>query len=287
MTTLLRSSAHVKNATVARLSGYLTRLSFAGGKKAIPLGFGARGKVSFAPSKQSHALALLTHVPSSWSGQDNSRVSATLYYGRFMTPHYRLLTPNYSASAVRHILQHKNKSESVTFFFPQFNDSKSLCAETVIRSVIRQLLDPVTLPEEVEASLVEMDQKPSVETDELMVLLRQRLAQSERLYIFIDAVDEFEPRERRALLELLGSLGSGGSNLRVFLAGRESLSGELRDKFSGIERVSMASTGANADIALYVKQALQDRIENKELVVGDKSLVLDIAQALTKHADGM
>ena len=121
----------------------------------------------------------------------------------------------------------------------------------------------------------------------MTVLLQQRLAQSEKFFIFIDALDEFEPRERHELLNLLVSLGSSGSGLRVFLVGRESLRGELHDKLSGIERLSMASVEAMTDVALYIQEALQERIENRDLVVGDQSLILDIKQALTKHADRM
>lgn len=175
-----------------------------------------------------------------------------------------------SASAVSHVFAHKSGTgEIVTFFFPQFNDPQSLCAETVLRSIIRQSLDPVTLSEEMEAILVETDQNPSTGIGELTVLLRQRLTQSEKFFIFIDALDEFEHRERRALLDLLVSLGSSESNPRVFVAGRESLRGELKAKLPGIERLSMASAEARTDIALYVKEALQERIENRDLVVGD------------------
>ncbi|KAK3393558.1 hypothetical protein B0H63DRAFT_491470 [Podospora didyma] len=177
--------------------------------------------------------------------------------------------------------------EIVAFFFPQFDDPESLYAETVIRSIIRQSLEPETLSEEMEASLLEMDQKPSTGLVELTVLLRKRVAQSKMFHIFIDALDEFEPTERRALLDLLASLGSSGSGLRVFLAGRESLSGELKGKLTGIERVSMASAEANTDITLYIEEALQERTQNQDLVIRDQSLVLDIKQALVKHADGM
>ena len=64
----------------------------------------------------------------------------------------------------------------------------------------------MTLSEEMEASLVEMDQKPSTGVGELTVVLRQRLAQSEKFIIFIDALDEFEPRERRDLVDFLHAL---------------------------------------------------------------------------------
>ena len=90
----------------------------------------------------------------------------------------------------------------------------------------------------------------------MTVLLRQRLTQSEKFFIFIDALDEFEPRERRVLLNSLASLRSNGLGLRVFLIGRESLCGELYDKLPGIERLSMALAEAITDIALYVEEAL-------------------------------
>jgi len=139
-----------------------------------------------------------------------------------------------------------------------------------------------------EAKLAEIHQNPTAGINALRVLLRQRLAQSEKFFIFIDALDEFEPRERRSLLDFIASLRpAAGLGPKVFLAGRESLSGELQDKLLGIERISMASAEAKTDIAAYVKETLQERVENRDLVVGDQSLISDIEQALMNHADGM
>ena len=139
-----------------------------------------------------------------------------------------------------------------------------------------------------EAKLAEIHQNPTAGINALRVLLRQRLAQSEKFFIFIDALDEFEPRERRSLLDFIASLRpAAGLGPKVFLAGRESLSRELQDKLLGIERISMASAEAKTDIAAYVKETLQERVENRDLVVGDQSLISDIEQALMNHADGM
>jgi len=137
-----------------------------------------------------------------------------------------------------------------------------------------------------EAKLNEMDQKLS-RFHELTVLLQQRIKQSETFYIFIDALDEFEPRERRVLLGLLASLGSGGFTARVFLAGRESLSEELKETLPGIERISMMSAGVHADINRYAEEALKERLQSQELAIRDQSLIIEMREALTKHADGM
>ncbi|KAF4332948.1 ankyrin repeat [Fusarium beomiforme] len=147
--------------------------------------------------------------------------------------------------------------------------------------------NPVMLSEEMESKLKDMDQNMFSELEDLGALLQRRIALSNSFYVFLDAVDECEPAERRALLDILSSLGTATLGLRVFLASRESLSVELRGRFPQMERVSMASAGAGSDIGLYVGEALQERKQNGDLVVGDPFLFEEIKCALAHHADGM
>lgn len=197
------------------------------------------------------------------------------------------IDPTSSASAVEHIYAHERRArENVTFFFPHFADQTPLSAEATLRSIIRQSLDPVRLSSDWEARLMELDRKLSSELGELTSVLRQAIDQSETFYIFIDALDEFEPAERRALLDSLVSVASG-SRLRVFISSRESLSGELRDRLPTIETVLMASPEAKIDIATFVEETLQRRQQNGDLMVQDQSIVDDIRRALINRADGM
>lgn len=123
--------------------------------------------------------------------------------------------------------------------------------------------------------------------EDMVALLRRRIALSNSFYIFLDGVDECEPAERRALLGILSSLGTTASQLRIFLAGRESLSVELRGSFPHMDCLSTASAGASSDISLYIGEALQERKQNGDLVVGDPSLFVEIESALAQHVDGM
>ncbi|KAK2034715.1 hypothetical protein LX32DRAFT_375278 [Colletotrichum zoysiae] len=192
-----------------------------------------------------------------------------------------------TASAIEHTYLHESRADQiVTFFFPQFDDPASLSAEAAIRSIIRQSLDPVRLSSDWEARLTELDRKPSSELSDLTSLLLQKIEQSKRFYVFIDALDEFEPVQRRALLGSLASVVSG-SRLRVFISSRESLSGELKDKLPTIHTVSMASAEARIDIATFVNETLEERQQNEDLMVQDKSIINEIRQALINHADGM
>ncbi|RDA89289.1 hypothetical protein CP532_0587 [Ophiocordyceps camponoti-leonardi (nom. inval.)] len=191
------------------------------------------------------------------------------------------------ASAIDHVFANRlTKDESVTFFFIRFDDPQSTKAETVIRSLIRQSLDPLTLSNKMEAGLRELDRMLCPSLEDLVSLLQQRIALSKSFYLFIDALDECEALERRHLLNALSSLSSMTSGLKIFLAGRESLSVELRRRFPIAEQISVESMEARRDMGLYVEAALLERMQTRELIIGD-SLYQELKHTLTQHADGM
>jgi len=138
-----------------------------------------------------------------------------------------------------------------------------------------------------ENKLRELDRKLFVELRDWVDLLRQRIVRASAFYVFLDGLDECEPAERHALLNTLSSLATASSGLRVFIASRESLSVDLRGRFSRMDHVSMACLGLDSDIRLYVEAALQERIQNEDLVVSDPCLLNEIKDILSRHADGM
>ncbi|PHH92270.1 hypothetical protein CDD83_8195 [Cordyceps sp. RAO-2017] len=192
-----------------------------------------------------------------------------------------------TASAIEHIFAKKRGAdEFVTFFFLQFDDPQSLKAETILRSIIRQSLDPLTLSDEMEASLQELDQKLCPSLEDLAACLCNAIASTKSFYLFVDALDECEQGERRALLDALLSTRRASPGLKMYISSRESLSIEIGDRFQPMERISMACTAAYADIGRYVDEVLQQRVQNQDLVVGD-ALYYEVRRALVQHADGM
>jgi hypothetical protein len=197
-----------------------------------------------------------------------------------------VLIRSHSASVIDHILMGKRDSDVfVAFYFPRFDDQLSLMAETAIKSIVRQVLEPRNLSKETEVRLKKVDLSSGL--DELLELLRIKIAQLKRLYIIIDGLDEFQKPERDDLFKALSSLASYGSNLRLFLASRESLSAELRKIFPSLEHISMGCQLAQSDIELYIEGIIQEKLKNQDLTVGDPGLVAEIKEALVKGADGM
>ncbi|EXA28573.1 hypothetical protein FOVG_19830 [Fusarium oxysporum f. sp. pisi HDV247] len=191
------------------------------------------------------------------------------------------------ANVINHVLIEKNRDDRAAFFFLQYDNSDSLTAETIIRSIIRQSTDATTLPEHVEYQLRELDRKYFVQLQDWAFLLRQRIEHSGIFFIFIDGLDECDTAERRALLEVLSSLAITTLGLRIFIASRDSVYVDLKGRFSHIEHVSMAPVNLASDIRIYVEATVQERMRDGDLVCGDTRLLNDIRDTLTRHADGM
>jgi hypothetical protein len=198
------------------------------------------------------------------------------------------LTSYRRASIVEYLLKGKRDNViSITFFFPRFDDTISLEAETILRSIIRQSLNSNDLPSEIESRLEKIEKHPLSSLEAINDLLEGILALSKACYIIIDALDEFDKSERDILLKTLSSLSTAGGNVKLFLAGRDSLSEEIKRRFQPVYHISMSCTQAQSDISRYISEIIDERLSNGDLVVGDNSIIQEIQDALIQGAQGM
>ena len=188
----------------------------------------------------------------------------------------------HSASVIDHLLIQKHEPDIlVTFFFARFDDQQSLRAETVLRSIGRQVLRRMNLTQSMQSLLQDIDLESTLK------LIQMQASTLRTLYIVIDGLDELEKLERDRLLKSLASLIAQGPNLKIFISGRDSLAAELTRKLPTHERIPMACDGAQLDITMFIKDTLQEKLTGGELIVRDQGLIAEINQALTDGADGM
>lgn len=200
----------------------------------------------------------------------------------------RVLIRSCRSSVIDHILTQKRGSDvPVCFFFVQFDNQKSREAEAILKSIIRQALDQSGFPEEMEPLLEKVQSNLTSDFDELFELLRKITMTTKMLYIIIDGLDECEKSDRDDLLGAISSLARPGSNVKLFLASRDSISREITRGFSALEHLSMSCPSAQLDIATYVEGTIQEKLQCEDLIVGDPSLIEEIKQALMRGSDGM
>ncbi|KAI1127262.1 hypothetical protein F5Y10DRAFT_293052 [Nemania abortiva] len=192
-----------------------------------------------------------------------------------------------AASVVDYLFQGKTESDyCVSYFFINSSDRQSLDVETIMRSILRQTLpDAAHLSDETEKSLQCLIHDSDF--DKIVDFLQDATEGFKLFYIVIDGVDECEKADRGILLKALSSLLAVAPNTKLFLASRESLSGEIQTHFPTIEQISTGCSVVQRDIATYIHGALREKMEWQELRIGDPSLITEIEQALNKGADGM
>ncbi len=176
----------------------------------------------------------------------------------------------------------------IGFFFCRFDEAISLKAEVILKSIIRQSLDATNLPSDIETSLEEISQSPLSGIGELQSFLQKTIASSQAYYIVIDALDECEKSERDLVLDVLQSvIASSVSKVKLFLASRDSTGKEIRKRFPSLQHLSMGSPEALSDIINYTREAIDGRLKNGDLVVGNRQLVMEIQDMLIQGAQGM
>ncbi|KAI0006553.1 hypothetical protein F4779DRAFT_557782 [Xylariaceae sp. FL0662B] len=193
-----------------------------------------------------------------------------------------------TASVVDEVLREAGSSYLVSFFFIQPDDQVSLQADTILRSILRQRLpqDPNALSDEEQKKLQKLDDLSDL--DRIVEYLRDVPPVPKTSYVIIDGLDECDKPERDKLLRALSSLiAVPTTNMKLFLAGRDSLSGEIQKTLRSMEHISMDSAGARTDIATYVNGVIEEETESGALRVGDPSLIEEIKGALIQRADGM
>lgn len=192
------------------------------------------------------------------------------------------------ASVIEKLLTEKRSPDVfISFFFIQFDDRQSLNAEVILKSIIRQMLNVSNNYDKVETLLDNMQLNLASGLKEIEILLQSIAAEFETLYILIDGLDECTKSERHNLLETLHSVMKVSANIKLFLAGRDSVSRDVQIKFPTLKQVPKDHSSAQSDIATYVEGIVREKLKNEELIVGDPDLIEDIKAALSDGANGM
>ncbi|KAI1169558.1 hypothetical protein F4777DRAFT_584790 [Nemania sp. FL0916] len=192
-----------------------------------------------------------------------------------------------AASIVDYMLLEKGKSDFfLSYFFLHTSERESLAAETVIKSLVRQRLPQANhLSDEIEAKLRRLNNDGDF--DGVLGFLCDITDTSRPSYIIIDGLDECDEPDLNKLLEALSSLITKVPSIKLFLAGRESVSMKLDSYFASIVQISMDSQNVRQDIVTYITGILEEKRNRSQLVVGDSGLLDEIEIALIEGADGM
>ncbi|KAG4259266.1 hypothetical protein FPRO03_12942 [Fusarium proliferatum] len=193
------------------------------------------------------------------------------------------------ASVIDYLFTERSNPQSrIVFFFSRFDDSESMRADTILRAIARQLITIQDVSGHTKQALETIQRAPEDISPQLCRLLARLLSREGPLsWVIVDGLDECQREERQKLVKTLKSMFGDGVNAKMFIASRDHANSIFKGASVNLEEIFMNCSVAQDGIAQLVDQAVQKCLDAEELLVGDQTLINEIKNTLTKHADGM
>lgn len=215
---------------------------------------------------------------------------ANLWPRKFLKPILPLRLTYYpSAAALDDLLRQPRKSnEYIGFFFCEHDFTNSVSARTILGCLIRQCLSVETLSESVQRQIEQLSKRTYPDVEELEEILQSVVEHSCAVTFVVDGLNECLKSDRDIVLGILSRvMSSSQSRVKAFLSSREGLILDLSTKFDAWHHVTMHCPEAQADVTTYVEGIIKDKIESKDLAIGNDHLVQEVKSALIRGANGM
>jgi hypothetical protein len=176
----------------------------------------------------------------------------------------------------------------ITYYYCDFSDSKSLEARIILGTIIRQLLEGVTISSDLEQQMDHLYRSDTrtVADVELAALLFAVVKHFSKIYLFIDGLDECRKEEQIAVLSIVNQLArSTRPAVKTLITSREEaiISTSLKE----VPRLRISADKNSADIAFFVEETVKSNIKSGALTIQDPSIESDIVSALRNGAKGM
>ncbi|WAO86305.1 NACHT domain-containing protein [Fusarium falciforme] len=175
-----------------------------------------------------------------------------------------------ASSIVEHLCQIRQPNQFISFFFSRFDNPTTLVSDTIIRSLVQQLLSMApmetmnaTLASKI-ADCLQNAQDNFFSLDTLGKLYETASKFTQDWFILIDGVDECESEQQRLLYDFLSRFlnnCSGPQRIRILFSSRETTKQEIERSFGSLAR--------------------------GELVVRDEDIIGDILDAIASKEEGM
>ena len=171
----------------------------------------------------------------------------------------------------------------VSYFFCRHDDVESLKTRTIIGSIARQILEQYR--PDVDEKHVSFDAS-ALDTHTIITCLGQTLpSNSRRNIIVIDGLDECSAKEAKSLLNHLKQLQASPHVFLVYCSCRPDVFRRAPAIMKPLFTISIPKV--NPEIALYIEDTLEQRLEKGSLCIGDPKIIITIQDTLLEKANGM
>ncbi|KAL9035547.1 MAG: hypothetical protein Q9180_004806, partial [Flavoplaca navasiana] len=176
----------------------------------------------------------------------------------------------------------------IAYHYCDYANRKTLQAETILGTILKQFLVNGHIPEELEKKFPRGygEDAHTLDVGDLSDLLCVAIRRFPLAFIVIDGLDECEKASRKVVLDLLHRLQKPEkSTVKTFISCRQE--DQILRSFEGVLMVQMTASALKDDIQLFVADSVSSRIESGELRVRNPDLAQEITDELVNKAQGM
>ncbi|KAH0360412.1 hypothetical protein KCU65_g9409, partial [Aureobasidium melanogenum] len=179
-------------------------------------------------------------------------------------------------------------SGKLAYFFCQYDNETSLRATTVLRSIIRQLIDQDDHIFSENQSQIDALLDNLYDVSLLEDLIFDIINGLKSAVVIIDGIDECSDFEMKSLVRILRSLMlRKPSDLKLYLAGDDRITNIIVSSLTPKFVVNTHRPEAGSDLQELIQQLVTVKREDEDLVTGDPSLYQEVVDVLRTASQGM
>ncbi|KAI2763075.1 hypothetical protein DTO006G1_2214 [Penicillium roqueforti] len=182
----------------------------------------------------------------------------------------------------------RNTNDIISYYICRADNTASLSARNIIGSLARQILDSQIKHAEDESLQRLYEDSNDLNTAEVVDFVLSRLHDDNTYYLAIDGLDECEPVEIRKVAQSMAKLcNMRVKNFKVLCTGRPELENQLFGAMKPKYKIPVTETKVDLEMDRYIAAAIGNCLEDKQLILGDPTLIVKIFETLKKGSNGM
>lgn len=190
------------------------------------------------------------------------------------------------SSLVIDTLAETDKSIPTIYFYCNYGESERRQTSFIVRSLLKQLS---TVAEKLDPRMVSVfNNGTSLNTKSSETAFSATLAQFDKCFVVVDALDECSEEERKSLVMILTrQLRLEGCHVKLFLTSRPE--NDLHGLLKGSHSHQIDTDDTSKDIKPFVAAELASRIADGKLLGGKVTSELreELVDTISAQADGM
>lgn len=181
-----------------------------------------------------------------------------------------------------------NQDTSIIYYYCDYAEQRTLETVNILGTVIKQLLRPIVISDEIERNLRKMyaDDFIKPEATDLIDVFFAAIKHFSTVYLVLDGIDECDKQVLQEILGIINQFASSKTTaIKMFISCRENY--HVLHALGSYDLIEVTPAALHNDIESFVNLTVRGKIDSGELKVGSSSLEQEIVHELVTKASGM